>query len=59
MTVTIIMWDVALALLSNLFPTPLGQPEYAFSNLASFPGRTKITRLLEKSLRWKNPFKTI
>jgi len=59
MTVKIIMWDVTLAILSNLFPTPLSQPEYALSNLASLPGKTKIIRLSENSLRWENPFKTI
>lgn len=56
MTVKIIMWDVTLAILSNLFPTPLGQRDYALSNLASLPGKTRVTRLLENSLRWENPF---
>lgn len=59
MTVKIILWDVTLAVLSNLFPTPLGQPEYALSNLASLPGKAKITRLLENNLRWENLFWTV
>lgn len=45
MPVKVITWAVTLAILSNLFPTPLGQHEYSLSNLVSLLGTTKITGL--------------
>lgn len=51
MPVKVITWAVTLAILSNLFPTPLGQREYSLSNLASLLGTTKITGLKKKKKR--------